>query len=239
MPEEDKITLFAAWLEGNLSPEQQRHFETLCIQDKDFAARVEQANFASMLSETTPDLAPPLWDKAATFNANLVSSQQVQAWWQWQGFSFASFACSIAAIVMVTTGFNLEYSNGRLSAGFATKSIDKNEINTILDARVADYQASNQQLFAQYINAIQTQQQQSNTQLTEYLLSSSRQERREDFAELITFINQQRRDDQNFYARQITDLQQEITLFGQQASLNGDFTQPLVPNNNPNNAFNE
>jgi hypothetical protein len=59
---------------------------------------------------------------------------------------------------------------------------------------------------------MQKQQLQTSTQLTEYLLTSNRQERREDFAELLKFVNQQRYDDQIFYARQLNDLQDEINI---------------------------
>jgi RNA polymerase-interacting CarD/CdnL/TRCF family regulator len=72
------------------------------------------------------------------------------------------------------------------------------------------YQQANQTLFKEYAQALSTQQQQSSAELTKYLLASSREERKHDFAELIKFINEQRIDDQRFYARQFTRLQDEI-----------------------------
>jgi hypothetical protein len=54
------------------------------------------------------------------------------------------------------------------------------------------------------------QQMDASTQLTQYLLGASRKERREDFAELIKYVNEQRGDDQLFYARQLNKLQKDI-----------------------------
>ena len=82
----------------------------------------------------------------------------------------------------------------------------------MVDAKLNDYQIANQAMFGKYVDAIAAQQKESSAQLTQYLLSSSRQERREDFAEFVKFINQQRDDDQRFMARQINHLQQDISL---------------------------
>ena len=59
-------------------------------------------------------------------------------------------------------------------------------------------------------------------------MASSREERKEDFAELLTFINDQRIDDQRFYAQQFSRLQDEIDdiEIGYSAVLNPDMTTP-------------
>ena len=204
MSEQHKAQLFAAWLNDDLSAEQQVQFERYCIEDKDFAQRVEQATQITMLAENSHDLPVPDWNKDASFE----HSPPVR-WWQSQGLSAASFACSLFAIMLVVSGFNINVSNGRVSMGFG-EQISEQQINELVQQKIDDYQQTNQAMFAQYVDAIQSQQQQSGAQLTEYLLTSSRTERREDFAELIKFINEQRSDDQVFYARQLNNLQQEI-----------------------------
>ena len=107
----------------------------------------------------------------------------------------------------------MSVQDGRLSMGFSS-GLSVEQVNVLVEQRLTDYQATNQAMFAQYVDAITTQQQQSSAQLTEYLLSSSRQERREDFAELIKFINEQRSDDQIYYAKQLNNLQKEIYAQG-------------------------
>lgn len=204
MSEQQKSLIFGAWLAGELTTQQQNQFEQLCIEDKAFAERVEQANHINMMAESKPDWQQPEWDKEATFGF-----VEKSRWWQWQGLSAASFAFSAFAIVLVLTDFNLNLDDGRISIGFG-QQFPEQQVNLLVQQKLDEYQENNQAMFAQYVDAIQSQQQQNGAQLTEYLLSSSRQERREDFAELIKFINEQRSDDQVFYARQLNNLQQEI-----------------------------
>jgi hypothetical protein len=208
MSEQQKIDLFSAWIAGELTPVQQQQFEQCCIEDTDFAAKVEKASHIGVTAASANSFPLPQWDKEATFSA-----PKSTPWWQWQGLSAASFACSAFAIFLVVSGFNLNVSDGRISMGFGD-NMSEQQINQLVQQRLDDYQESNQAMFTQYVDAIQTQQRESSAQLTEYLLASSRQERREDFAELIKFINEQRSDDQVFYARQLNNLQQEIYAQG-------------------------
>jgi hypothetical protein len=215
MSEQDKVDLFAAWLEGELTSSQQNQFESLCKSDADFAMQVEQANYVNILRQTSSDKEAPAWNKELSFQHNIRPNNILQSrWWQWQGLPITSLACSVFAIVMVVSGFNFEMSQGRMSMGFSKDSISEDDIAAMLETRITNYQQTNQMLLAQYIEAMQSQQLQASTQLTEYLLTSSRKERREDFAELIAFVNEQRRDDQVFYARQINDLKQDINSYG-------------------------
>jgi hypothetical protein len=201
-----KIILFSAWLEGNLNSEQQADFEQLCITDPEFAMQVERTNYVSLLGDTSLALEPPKWDKKSKF----IFAEKT-SWWQRQAMSLVAFGFSTVALFMVATDFNINIENGRASAGFGAQ-IPTAQIETLVQSRLDEYQRSNQALLTQYVDSMQKQQLQTNTQLTKYLLASSRQERREDFAELIKFVNQQRYDDQNFYARQMNDLQAEINI---------------------------
>ena len=202
----DKQTIFEAWLGQHMTPEQRQRFESLCIQDSDFAAQVQSINIVSDIAQQQQQLAPPAWDKDSYF-----APPQKTRWWQWQGLPVASMALSIAAMLMVITGFNIEYSQDRLSIGFG-KAIDDDKINLIVQQKMADLQSANAQVFNQYLDALKDQQVSINSQLSEYVLTSNRQQRREDFAELFKLINQQRYDDQVYFARQLNDLQDEINL---------------------------
>jgi hypothetical protein len=204
--DEQKVTLFSTWVEGMLNSEQQTEFEQLCITDPEFAKQVERANYIALVSDTAVELEPPKWDKKSRF-----TFVEQTPWWQWQALPVAAFGLSIVALFMVATGFNINLENGRASFGFGA-DLPTAQLEKLVQTRLDEYQQSNQALLTQYVDSLQKQQLQTSTQLTEYLLTSSRQERREDFAELIKFVNQQRYDDQIFYARQMNDLQQEINL---------------------------
>lgn len=203
MSEQLKSEIFAAWLDGALSPEQQQQFEQFCVEDSAFSERVEQANQLNMLSEVGIDAEVPQWNKEATFEFTKTH------WWQSPKLSVASLAFSAFAVVMALSGLSVNVTDGQMTIAF-NKGLTTQQVDQLVQAQLDDYQQTNQQMFAQYVDALNSQQQKSSAQLTEYLLSSSRQERREDFAELIKFINEQRSDDQVYYARQLNKLQQEI-----------------------------
>lgn len=204
MPEQDKSELFAAWLEQNLSDQQRREFEHLCVEDAEFAAQVAAATQITMRVQSYDSEPPPDWDRESTFTL-----RRSAKWWQWQPLPAISMACSIVAIVMVISGFQLSVSDAGVIVSFQS-GVEEKQIEQKLDQRLIEFQQQQQQTLANYAQSLQQQQLDASTQLTNYLLASSRQERREDFGELIKFINEQRQDDQIFYARQLNQLQQEL-----------------------------
>ncbi|NVK57718.1 MAG: hypothetical protein HWE26_19110 [Alteromonadaceae bacterium] len=200
--------LLAQWLENSLTQEERAEFETLCVNDAEFAKQVEAATQLNVAAEQFSPPPMPAWDKEATYIA-----PDKSRWWQWQGLPAVSMAMSAAAMVMVVSGFSVQVDNGRVTMGFgqtAPQGPTEAEVAALVSDKLNDYQQANQAMFTQYVNALQQQQQDNSTQLAQYLLQSSRQERREDFAELVQFINDQRDDDQRYYARQLTQLQREI-----------------------------
>lgn len=212
--------LLAKWLEKDLSVKEQEVFERRCIHDAEFSEQVQSANQLNLLAETSSDFKLAPWDKHRAFEPQ--KYQKRQPWWQWQGLPMTSFVCSAFALVMVVSEFNIQQTEGRLSFGFGTQ-LSEQKIERVVNAKLVQQQEQQQSMFAQYLSAMQRQQSESNTQLTEYLLSSSRHERRQDFAELIEYINEQRIDDQQFYANQFRDFQQEFSF---QVSANDAFTSP-------------
>ena len=205
MPELDNETLLAKWLDNNLSKQERLVFEKRCVEDAEFSNRVETANRVAFDAQNNDVFTPPAWDKTNTIAFPRTSSPAGR--WQW--LPLGSMAMSVLAVVMVLSGFQIQTVNGNVQMGF-NLSPSSQDIALLIDDKIAEYQATNQTLMAQYIDALQNQNAQSRTELTRFLLDTSREERREDFAELIKFINEQRDDDQRFYARQLNKLESEI-----------------------------
>lgn len=203
MPNYENADLLGLWLDGKLSEQQRQEFEQRCIEDEVFASQVEAANMVAMQAEQYQSETVPGWNRLATFE-----TQQKSHWWQWQGLPSLSLATSLLAIVMVLSGMQVRVDEGALTISFADKS--SQQIEQLVNARLAEFQQNQQLALVNYGQALQQQQLETSTQLTNYLLTSSRKERKEDFAELINFVNQQRGDDQLFYARQLNKLQQTI-----------------------------
>ncbi|MFA3792122.1 hypothetical protein AB6T38_13465 [Aliiglaciecola sp. SL4] len=202
MPNINQSELLAAWIEGELSPEQQQQFEKLCIENEDFSKQIEMANQASLFAQDYRSQEVPKWNQEASFDY-----QAPIKWWQWQGFSVFSSALSIVAIVLVFSGFETSIENGKVIFGFQDSD---QRIEQRVAQQLNEFKAQQNEALNSYVASLREQQLDASTQLTQYLLASSRQERKEDFGELIKFINEQRNDDQLFYARQLNQLQNAI-----------------------------
>lgn len=202
--ESSKEALFALWLEGDLTEQQLQEFEVLCLNDEVFSERVSGANSFIMASEHYQATPVPNWDRESTFEET-----QTPRWWQWQGFASLSFATSCCAIVMVLTGLKVSLDDGAVTISFAS-SPSSQKVETLVNEKMLEFQQAQKLALQQYTQNLQQQQLDASTQLTQYLLSASRKERREDFVDLIKHVNQQRGDDQLFYARQLNKLQQDI-----------------------------
>ncbi|MCF2948271.1 hypothetical protein L0668_09155 [Paraglaciecola aquimarina] len=197
-------TLLGLWLDDDLNEKQRQEFEQRCISDLSFSQQVETANVLNMQANSYQDSAVPNWDRAASF-----TQTEKPKWWQWQGLPSLSLAMSVFAVVMVLTGVNIKVKDGAMAVSLSNQT-NMQEIDRLVASKLAEYTNHQQQVLNEYALSMQQQQLDTSTQLTEYLLTASRQERREDFAELIKYVNEQRSDDQNFYARQLNKLQQDI-----------------------------
>lgn len=204
MPNVDQTELLAAWLDGTLSDTQRQQFERLCSEDSDFAQQVESANTMMMQADDYENYEVPAWDRDSTF-----TQVNKAKWWQWQGLPSVSLATSMLAIVMVLTGMQIKVDDGAMTISFGSEHSNQ-AVARLVDEKIGEFQQNQQIALTNYAQTLQQQQLEASAQLTNYLLSSSRQERKEDFAELIKFINQQRSDDQTFYARQLNKFQQQM-----------------------------
>ncbi|MDO6837944.1 hypothetical protein Q4602_00535 [Paraglaciecola chathamensis] len=230
----DNAELLALWLEDNLTPEQRTIFEQRCVQDDDFAQQVEAASTIKLHADGYQDFDVPQWDRDKTFDCQERANSQERVNSQeransqervdsrnpfeysarrqrWAWLPSASFAMSALAIVLVLTGTQVSLTSGELRIRFGHEQ-SQQAMSKLIDSKLDTFKQNQQEAFSLYAQTLQQQQLESASQLTNYLLTSSRKERREDFAELIKFVNQQRSDDQLFYARQLNQLQQDVYL---------------------------
>lgn len=211
MPEYQNEQLLTLWLDGKLTKQQRLAFEQRCVDDKTFAQQIETATLVSAQAQDFSEQEVPLWNMSATFTA-----PEKAHWWHGQGLSIAM---STLAIVLVLTGFQVRSDGDAVTISFAGKH-SNSEIEHLVAEKLQTFQQNQQLVLNNFSQSLQQQQLDASNQLTQYLITSSRKERREDFAELIKFINEQRSDDQLFYARQLNQLQQDIYTNPEQARLN-------------------
>lgn len=212
MPILDNESLLALWLDGELDKTQHALFMQRCTNDPEFAAIVEQANTFTENSEAFAQWSVPQWDRSAVIDNDTSWMARLSNWVSVgkNNYGALSVGLSCCALVIALLTFNNQLSSQAAMAQVPTQQEIDNLVQQKVEQKIAEQQQSTQAMFAQYADALHTQQLATSKQLTEYLLSSSRQERKEDFAELVQFINEQRVNDQHFYAQQFNDLQDEI-----------------------------
>ena len=230
-PDHTNEALIIAWVNNSLTQEQKAIFSKKYAQDSVFAAAADNAS--ALAGSASDFVAPPVpdWNKAQLFPAKSKSS-----WFQWQGLPALACALSAVAIVLVFTGLPNK-DNGKLLTAQIPSNVGAEQLSSLVEEQVRVqvqqqviqqremYQEANQVLFKEYAQSLAAQQQQTSAELTQYLLTSSREARKQDFAELLQFINDQRIDDQRFYARQFSKLQDEIDGIGMGYSV-------VLPNSN-------
>lgn len=220
MPILDNETLLALWLEGALDDSQHAQFMQRCADDPEFAAIVAQANIFTENTDAFAQWPLPQWDRNAGIDTEISWMARLSKWMSTRHthYGVLSMGLSCCALVIALLTFNsqlstqraYELSNQASMAQMLTEEDIDQLVQQKVEQKITEQQQLSQAMFAQYADALQTQQLATSKQLTEYLLSSSRQERKEDFAQLVQFINEQRVNDQRFYAQQFNDLQDEI-----------------------------
>ncbi|WP_416305457.1 hypothetical protein [Neptunicella sp. SCSIO 80796] len=194
---------FELWLEGKLNAAERQEFEQQCQTDPVMAERLATAKIARQQVQAYQTREVPRWDAAATF----ATSSEPRGWFQWQGS--LSFGLSILAICMVLFKVEIQVTDGAMTLSFAGKQ-QQQQVEKLVNDKLDQFQQNQQLALADFSQTMQDQQKLNNAQLTNYLLTSNREERREDFVELIKFVNEQRSDDQLFFAKQINKLQDDI-----------------------------
>ncbi len=200
--------LLALWLEDKLTPSQRTQFEQRCTSDPAFSSMLAATRAMAAAADEFAPMSVPHWDPGLCMTPKAVTSKP-SVWWQGAWLPLGAMAMSALAMVLSLTNFSIHQSDAGLVIGFA-KPASEVAILAEVDTRLAAHKAALEAVSGQYLLALQEQQAKANATLTAYLLETSREQRREDFAELVQFINQQRADDQLFVARQLKRLQQNL-----------------------------
>jgi len=166
-------------------------------------------DFEQWLVTTTAELreeAVPDWPRESTFRAR---HQPTQAWWQRPWLPLSSLAASAFAMVLVLGQVQITSNEYGFNVQFG--GADQAQLEALVTQRLKEYGAEQQVLLANYANTLRTdfrddfrvEVAQANQQLADYMLAVNRQERERDLVDLIRYVNEQREDDQYFFANQL------------------------------------
>lgn len=221
-------------------------FDNDCNDERKFADKErELADFSEQLAfqaNLEEEEQVPEWHRAAAFehyyNDN---SQQSMSWWQWRGIPMLSMACSAAAVALVLAfapardefdqqAFSAlldEQVNKRVSELVnkeMTTQVD-GAVAALVDLRLREFAAEQQVILANYRADMSNKQQSNNLQLASYILNASRQERKEDIGDFVSFINAQRQDEQLAQKIKFQQLEQDIGFQKLNYQLNEPFNE--------------
>ncbi len=197
-----KETLFLLWLDDQLSAQQRKEFDQLCATDAQFAERVALVTSTREDASRFPDYQVPQWDPGQIF-----ATPEKQTNWRQHWLSFSAMAMSACALLLVLGNVHIHRHSEGMTVSFGPNQA---QLVAQFEQRLSDYQQQQAQALVKVATDLQQQQRLTNAELTNYLVTSNRQERREDFAEFLRFINQQRSDDQVYFARQLNALQESL-----------------------------
>ena len=173
------------------------------LADPELAARYETSLKLQQQAECYDEVDVPDWDRGATF-----IQRQTTAWWQWGGWPVTAMATSFAAILLVLFQVRVQVNDQGLMVNFGDSS--EQQMQQVLDRKLKEYAMEQQLILTNYLEDHRAKQQKNTLELVSYLVKSGREERREELSDLVSFINEQRDDDNQFYMNQFKQLQYQV-----------------------------
>lgn len=185
--------------------------------DKDINKQLQQ--HSELIDEITEkascekEYEVPKWNRAAAFEQNTNSTNakfEITPWWHLQRFGGLAFATSLSIIALLgvytNTGENLDQD----TIAMLVKEQVAQQIDVEVNRKLRAFASEQQVVLANYRAEMSERQEKSNLQLAGYVMSSTRIERQEDMATFVSFINEQRKDEQLDQKIRFKQLEQAI-----------------------------
>jgi len=209
--------LFANYLDGKLSANEQASFEQIIADKPIWQARFNAAYAIAHQAQLTEEQNVPKWDRASTFYSSQRDNFPKNSWWQWQGSPVMAMAFSCFAVALVIFKVDIQLNEQGLLVSFANTSktqtlsdeklaaLVAKQVNEKVDQKLREFASEQQVVLANFSADIRVKQQENNLQLASYLMATARKERKEDIGDFISYVNEQNRADN---AQQTFELQQ-------------------------------
>lgn len=165
------------------------------------------------------DLDVPNWHRAAAFEqfSEKVSGHENQlTWWHrfgfasGQGLAIAAFSCSVSMIALIGVFINNNTNIDKQIIADLVKTQVAEQLDVEVNRKLRKFASEQQVILANYKAELSARQESSNLQLAGYVISSARNERKEDFTDFVTFINAQRKDEKLAQKIKFQQLEQAI-----------------------------
>lgn len=204
----DNEKQFNDWLDGKTASHR--------LHDDEWLQRASVVDSIRHQASFEPEHKVPEWDRGEAF------SSDHQPWWHWGGMPIISMAFSIVAMALVIFKVELIVRPEGLMLSFAGGHQQQQdaEVSALVDLKLREFAAEQQVLLANYATDFTAKQQDSNLQLATYIISSTRQERKEDMTDFIGFINDQRKDEKLQQKIKFQQIEQAISYSAKKNATN-------------------
>lgn len=160
----------------------------------------------------------PNWHREAAFE-QYASQEQIKAsnesWWQGllsgQGFGIAALACSVSVVAIVSVFLNNNTGLDQQAIAALVKEQVAEQLDVEVNRKLREFANEQQVILANYKAELSERQESNNLQLAGYVISSARNERKEDLADFVNFFNAQRKDEQLAQKIKFQQLEQAIS----------------------------
>lgn len=155
----------------------------------------------------------PNWNRAAAFEQSsnsLAAKFESKPWWHWQSFGGLAFAISLSIIALLSVYTNKGEKLDQYTIAMLIKAQVVQQIDVEVNRKLREFASEQQVILANYKVELSERQEKNNLQLAGYVISSTRNERKEDLTDFINFINAQRKDEQLDQKIRFQQLEQAI-----------------------------
>ncbi len=205
--------------------------------DKAWQQRKALAAKIAQQASLEEDADVPNWHREAAFEQY---SPQASAhsshlpWWHrlgftaGQGLAVTAFACSMSVIALLGVFVNNNAGVNQQAIAALVKAQLIEQLDIEVNRKLREFANEQQVILANYKAELSARQESSNLQLAGYVISSARDERKEDLSDFVSFINAQRKDEQ--LAQKIKFQQLEQAIGYRKANFQPSAQKPLIQN---------
>lgn len=184
-------TLFEQWLDGKILTKSEL---SALHQDEQFASMMKEATLWREHASSYQDEAVPQWDRASTFTAGAVNTPR--SWWPQALVASISVVALLGSLILWQQNVFLKEQ---------------------LQAQQRQEAQTQQQLasLAMQLDGVQRQQNSQLLEAVQHVLTTSRDERREDMSMLMEYWKTQRAQDNALFKIQLNDLAEQVEYLPQ------------------------
>jgi hypothetical protein len=166
------------------------------MSDKDINKKMQQ--HSELIDEITQQAScateyeVPNWNRSAAFEEYSNSSEEkfgITPWWHWQNIGGLAFATSLSIIALLSVYTNKGENLEQHTIAMMVKEQVAQQLDVEVNRKLREFASEQQVILANYKVELSERQEKNNLQLAGYVMSATRNERKEDLTDFVSFIS--------------------------------------------------